>query len=535
MSGSGDLESPATRYFPQLATIDAALAFHAGQRPDQDAVRCEDRRVSYAGLHQRSNQVARALITAGAAPGTRVVYLGQESEYFYILLYACAKSGAVLVPVNWRLAVPEVEHVLRDSGARFVFAEPEYAPVVERAIDGLAAAPAVIWVTAAADGGGGLAEWGGGASQADLDRVTGPDDVLAQMYTSGTTGLPKGVVLAHRSFFAVRDALASGGLDWIDWRDGDVSLIGVPGFHIGGLWWALQGFNAGITNVALRMFTRADAIACIREHRVTVACLVPAMLRLILADRPAIVTDFTSLRKVVYGGSPIGEALLEQCLDRIGCDFAQIYGLTESGNTAVCLPPAEHVMGGSRMAAAGRPYPGFTLQIRNDEGEPLPVGKVGEVWIRTPAHMVEYWKLPEATATTLVDGWLRTGDAGYLDEEGFLFICDRIKDAVIVAGENVYPAEIENVLAKHEAVLEAAVIGIPDPRWGEALHAFIVLAPGAKASVRDLVQFQSGRIAGFKIPASYAYVDNLPRNASGKILRRELRDAFWQDKARKVN
>lgn len=523
------------RHFPQLRTIDAAIAFHAGQRPHQDALRCEDRRVSYAGLHQRSNQVARALIASGAVPGTRVIHLGQESEYFYILLYACAKSGTVLVPVNWRLAVPEVEHVLRDSGARFVFAEPEYAPVVERAAEGLAATPAVIWVTAAADGGGGLGQWAASASRADLGRIADPEDVLVQMYTSGTTGLPKGVVLAHRTFFAVRDALASAGLDWIDWRDGDVSLIGVPGFHIGGLWWALQGFNAGITNVALRMFTRASAIACIRDHRVTVTCMVPAMLRLMLAERPAIDADFGSLRKVVYGGSPIGEALLEQCLDRIGCEFAQIYGLTESGNTAVCLPSAEHVLGGPRMAAAGRPYPGFALEIRNDDGEVLPAGKIGEVWIRTPAHMVEYWGLPEATARTLVGGWLRSGDAGYLDADGFLFICDRIKDAVIVSGENVYPAEIENVLAKHEAVIEAAVIGIPDQRWGEALHAFVVLAPGAKASVRDLVQFLSGRIADFKIPASYAYVDNLPRNASGKILRRELRDTFWQDKARKVN
>jgi acyl-CoA synthetase (AMP-forming)/AMP-acid ligase II len=523
------------RYFPQLRTIDAAIAFHARQRPDHDALRCEDRRVSYAGLHGRSNQVARALIASGAVPGTRVVYLGQESEYFYVLLYACAKSGAVLIPVNWRLAVPEVEHVLRDSGARFVLAEPEYALVVERALQGLAAAPAVIWVTAAADGGGELARWVAGASQEDLGRVTEPEDVLVQMYTSGTTGLPKGVVLAHRTFFAVRDALARADLDWIDWREADVSLIGVPGFHIGGLWWALQGFNAGITNVALRMFTRADAIACIRDHRVTVTCLVPAMLRLMLAERPAIDADFGSLRKVVYGGSPIGEALLEQCLDRIGCEFAQIYGLTESGNTAVCLPPAEHVPGGPKMTAAGHPYPGFALQIRNDDGEVLPAGKIGEVWIRTPAHMVEYWRLPEETARTLVGGWLRSGDAGYLDADGFLFICDRIKDAVIVSGENVYPAEIENVLAKHEAVIEAAVIGIPDQRWGEALHAFVVLAPGAKAGVREFVQFLRGRIADFKIPASYAYIDKLPRNASGKILRRELREAFWQGQERKVN
>jgi acyl-CoA synthetase (AMP-forming)/AMP-acid ligase II len=528
-------EPPTTMYFSQLTTIDAAIAFHAKHRPDQDAVLCEDRRVTYADLHRRSNRVARALIASCAEPETRVVYLGQESEHYYVLLFACAKSGTVLVPVNWRLTAPEVEHVLSDSGARLVFVEPDYVPVVERAREGLPVAPTAIPLIAAADGGADFAEWVADASAADLGTASGPDDPLVQMYTSGTTGLPKGVVLAHRSFFQVRNALADGGLDWIDWREGDVSLIGVPGFHIGGLWWALQGFNAGVTNVALRMFTSAEAVARIRRHRVTVACVVPAMLRLMLAERSVTAAHFASLRKVVYGGSPIGETLLEQCLERIGCEFAQIYGLTESGNTAVCLPPAEHVVGGPRMAAAGRPYPGFALEIRDDAGKPLLAREIGEVWIRTPAHMVEYWSLPAATARTLVDGWLRTGDAGYLDEGGFLFICDRIKDTIIVAGENVYPAEIENVLAKHDAVVEAAVIGIPDQRWGEAVHAFVVLAPGAKASRRDLMLFQRGRLADFKIPTSYAYLDKLPRNASGKILRRALRDAFWQDEARKVN
>ncbi|MDF6043850.1 long-chain-fatty-acid--CoA ligase [Streptomyces sp. JH14] len=520
----------------ELVTIDAVLARHAGHRPDRDAVRCEDRTVTYAELLGRSAQAARALAAGGAGQGTRVLYLGQESEYFYILLYACAQAGAVLVPVNWRLVAPEVEHILSDSGARYVFVEPDHAAVVERAAAGLAYAPVTVPVTAGAPGGGpAFAAWLEQAPPGDPVPSADTEAPLVQMYTSGTTGLPKGVVLAHRTFFQVRNALADAGLDWIDFRDADVSLIGVPGFHIGGLWWALQGLNAGVTNVSLRMFTGPDALAHVRDHRVTVACVVPAMLRLMLAERAATQEVFAGLRKVVYGGSPIGEALLEECLERIGCEFAQIYGLTESGNTSVCLPPAEHVVGGPRLSAAGRPYPGFVLEIRDDGGKPLPAREIGEVWIRTPAHMVEYWRLPEATEQTLVDGWLRTGDAGYLDEEGFLFICDRIKDTIIVAGENVYPAEIENVLSRHEAVVEAAVVGIPDQRWGEAVHAFVVLASGATASGRELMMFQRGRLADFKIPTSYSYLDRLPRNASGKILRRELREAFWQGETRHVN
>lgn len=521
-------------FYGELQSIDATVAFHARNRPNHCAIICEDRRVTYADLHRRSNRIGRALVAAGAQPQARVVYLGQESEHYYTLLFACAKAKTVLVPVNWRLTAPELEYVLRDSGGQFVFAEREFVAVAEKASARLPTAPTIIPITTG-ERGGGLAEWVAESSDTDLDTEVGPNDPIVQMYTSGTTGLPKGVVLAHRSFFQVRDALAGAGLDWINWRVGDVSLIGVPGFHIGGLWWALQGFNAGITNVALRMFASGDVVRCIRRHRVTVACVVPAMLQMMLAEPSVSSTDFASVRKIVYGGSPIGESLLEQCIERIGCEFTQIYGLTESGNTAVCLPPEEHVVGGPRITAAGRPYPGFAVEIKDDTGKPMPARSVGEVWIRTPAHMLEYWGLPEATAETLIDGWLRTGDAGYLDEDGFLFIRDRIKDMIIVAGENVYPAEIENVLTKHEAVVEAAVVGIPDERWGEAIHAFVVLAPGARASGRDLMLFQKGQLADFKIPMSYEYLDKLPRNAGGKILRRELRDAFWQGAARKVN
>jgi acyl-CoA synthetase (AMP-forming)/AMP-acid ligase II len=526
---------PGPRYFGHLTTLDASIAFHARQRPGQAALLCEDRQMTYADLHRQSNRAARALLASGAAAGTRVVYLGQESEHYYVLLFACAKTGAVLVPVNWRLTASEIGHVLKDSGARFVFIEPKYAPVVKRAATELPEAPTIVEMTATADSGPGFAAWAGDASAADLGAAANPGDAVVQLYTSGTTGLPKGVVLAHRSFFKVRDALADAGLDWIDWRDGDISLIGAPGFHVGGLWWALQGLNAGVTNVVLRTFTSTDAVAAIRKHRVTISCVVPAMLQLMLAERPVSAATFTSLRKVVYGGSPMGESLMRQCIERIGCEFAQIYGLTESGNTALCLPPSQHVLGGPRTLAAGQPYPGFAIQVRDEEGEALAPGNVGEVWLRSPANMIEYWGLPETTAQTLIDGWLRTGDAGYLDEDGFLFLCDRIKDMIVVAGENVYPAEIENVLATHEAVVEAAVVGIPDERWGEAVHAFVVLAPGGEATPRELMLHSRARLADYKIPTSYDYLDTLPRNASGKILRRRLREPFWRDRTRNIN
>ncbi|GAB2964398.1 fatty acid--CoA ligase [Streptomyces pseudoechinosporeus] len=515
-------------HHPQLQTLVQTTSFHAQHQPTTPAVLCEGRTLTYEQLHRESNRIANALQAAGLTPGDRVAYLGKESEHYYEILFGCAKSGTVLVPVNWRLTAPEVSHILQDSGTRLLFLEDEFGPIVEK----MPTAPPETVVTL----GESFAAWK--ASHSDTDPKpydATPDTPVAQLYTSGTTGLPKGVVLAHRSFFAIRDALASEGLDWIDWCVGDIALIGIPGFHIGGLWWATQNFNAGTTVVAMRAFAARQAVDLIRDLGITTACVVPAMLRMMLTEPGVSAKDFTTLRKTVYGGSPISEALLEESLAVLECEFAQIYGLTETGNTAVCLPPAAHVPGGTLMQAAGRPYPGVRSKVIDGEGRELPPGALGEVCLATPARMVEYWGLPDKTAETLVDGWIHTGDAGYVDEDGYIFIRDRIKDAILVAGENVYPAEIENVLEGHPGVAEAVVVGAPDERWGEYVHAFVVPAPEQRPSPRDLHTFLVPQLASFKLPARYEFIDSVPRNPSGKILRRELRDRFWDDSARKVN
>ncbi|WP_329281480.1 long-chain-fatty-acid--CoA ligase [Streptomyces sp. NBC_01451] len=514
-------------HHPQLQTLVRTTSFHAGHQPATPAVLCEGRTLTYGQLHRESNRIAHALQAAGLTAGDRVAYLGKESEHYYEILFACAKSGTVLVPVNWRLTAPEVSHILQDSGTRLLFLEDEFTAVVDR----MPSAPPETVVALGAD----LTAWTAPHPDTDLPDSATPDTPVAQLYTSGTTGLPKGVVLAHRSFFAIRDALASEGLDWIDWRSGDVALIGIPGFHIGGLWWATQNFNAGTTVVAMRAFAARQAVDLIRDLGVTTACVVPAMLRMMLTEPGVDVQDFTTLRKTVYGGSPISEALLEESLRVLECEFAQIYGLTETGNTAVCLPPAAHVPGGPLMQAAGHPYPGVRSKVIDGEGRELPPGAVGEICLATPAHMVEYWGLPEKTAETLVDGWIHTGDAGYVDEDGYVFIRDRIKDAILVAGENVYPAEIENVLEGHPGVAEAVVVGVPDERWGEYVHAFIVPDPERQPTPRDLHTHLVPQLASFKLPARYEFIDSVPRNPSGKILRRELRDRFWGESARKVN
>jgi acyl-CoA synthetase (AMP-forming)/AMP-acid ligase II len=519
-----------------VCTLAQSLARQAALRPHHPAIVCEDRRVDYAGLHAESNRTAHALRRAGVGPGARVAYLGRESEHYYEIVYACAKAGAVLVPVNWRLTADEVDHILRDSGAGLLFVEGEFAHTAERIS---AAAPdlaTVVPLDSAGQRAAGLAAWKAGAPEHDLPgpQADGGDPVV-QIYTSGTTGLPKGVVLANRCFFAFQDSQIEHGLDWMRWGPDDLSLVALPGFQIAGLSWTVQCLNAGVTSVVMRMFVSETALDLIERLGVTATFIAPSMLQMLLAEPRASKAAFSSLRSVAYGGSPISDTLLRQCLEMIGCRFLQVYASTEAGNVVTCLPPDDHVPGSARLRSAGRPCPYVELKIVDRDGGALGAGETGEVCVRTTAQMLEYWRQPEQTAATLADGWLHTGDAGHLDTDGYLYIGDRIKDLVIVAGQNIYPAEIENALCRHPEVAEAAVLGVPDERWGEALHACVVLRPGGQATSRELMLSLRGRIADYKIPARYEFMASLPRNPAGKIMRRQLRERFWTGLDRKVN
>ncbi|WP_225731463.1 MULTISPECIES: long-chain-fatty-acid--CoA ligase [unclassified Nocardia] len=506
-------------------TIGSILDEYAATQGDRAAIICAGRELDYATLCADSLRLAGALAANGVAAGDRVAYLAQESVDYYLMFFACARLGAVLVPINFRLTAPEVEHILRDSGSVLVLVDDGTAEIAR------AAAPTLRLVEL---GGPDYREWLGGPADFEW-RAESRADAVIQLYTSGTTGLPKGVVLAQRSFFAIAEAMAAAGSDWIDFRADDRSLIGLPGFHVGGIWWAVQGFAAGITNVAMPRFDSSSAVALIERLGITTMCVVPSMLRLLLGEPGVGPETFASVRKVVYGGAPISETALQQAFSVIDADFAQIYGLTETGNTAICLPPADHRVGGPRTAAAGRPYPGVRVRIIDEDGATLPPGAIGEVCLHTPAAMLGYWNRPDATAETLVDGWIHTGDAGYLDADGYLYIRDRVKDMIIVGGENIYPTEIENVLSRHPAVADAAVIGIPDEALGEAVCAFVVARPGASVRARDLLDFCRERLALFKIPTRIEFAEQLPRNPSGKILRRRLRAPFWADRERQVN
>ncbi|MGW4232688.1 long-chain-fatty-acid--CoA ligase [Streptomyces sp. NPDC004980] len=513
---------------PMEQTVTARSALHARLRPDVVALVADDREVTYAELHRESNRTAHALLGAGLAPGARVAYLGKESEHYYELAIACAKSKTVLVPVNWRLIKAEVDHILRDSRAEIIFVEAEFLKVLERMRPQLPLLRTVVEMDSTDGRAAGFLAWKAGMPETDPGLPTDSEDPIAQMYTSGTTGLPKGVVLPHRSFFTFIENMQKHGADWIDWLPEDRSLTCFPGLHAGGYAWFLHCFNVGATSVVMRMFVAEDAVRLIREQKVTTVWAAPAMLRMILDEPAASPEAFTSLRKIVYGGSPIDYELLVRCIKEFGgCELAQAYAAAETGSFVTCLTAAEHIPGNPVLTSAGRVCPGNEVKIIDDEGNTLPPGATGRICLRSPARFAGYWQQPDATEKMMVGDWLHMGDAGYLDDNGYLYLRDRINDTIIVAGQNIYPVEIENAIREHPDVMDVAVFGVSDPRWGEAVRAAVVRRPGQETPTeRELMVFLRGRIADYKIPNGYVFLDTLPRNPTGKVLRRVLKERY---------
>lgn len=510
-----------------LADVPRTQARHI---PMAVALSCQDRTTTYAELDQCASKVANGLCAAGCSPGDRIAYLGKNSDRYFEVLFGAAKACVALVPINWRLAEPEIEHVLADSCAKIAFVDSENATVVDGLKDRLPALEQIVEV----DGDGAYTSWRDAQKREDPALPVAEVDVVLQMYSSGTTGRPKGVEIVHGAFAPLRAAERELG-DWATLSPGDVSLVAMPTFHMLGTGLAITALTAGARCVVLRQTDAREALRLLAEERVTHLTSAPAFLGLLLADPHCAEADLSSLRNITYAGSPISPALLERAQAAFGCYFLQYYGATETTGQVTCLAPSDHLDASpERLRSCGRPIPGVEIRISDSEGSELPVGEVGEIQVRSASLMKGYWNLSGATAEAIVDGWYHTGDAGFRDRDGYITIVDRIKDMIVTGGENVYSAEVEAALSKDPDVAEAAVIGVPHPKWGEAVKAIVVPKTGSRGDANAILKRLRVRLAAYKIPKSIDFSTALPRNASGKVLKRVLREPFWSGRDREI-
>jgi fatty-acyl-CoA synthase len=489
----------------------------AAQAPDKVAVHFEGADVTYAQMAARIRRLAAALKHGlGVGRGDRVAYLGLNRPEMLDLVFACARLGAMLAPLNWRLAAPEHLYILRDCGARALLAEPDFvaqcAPMRAALPDMKAVAydsPAAGWLAYDAF----LAAAQGDDANPHVDHAC----PLLLVYTSGTTGHPKGAVLTQGALFwnAVNAAHAH------DLTSADHVLTTLPMFHVGGLnIQTLPALHAGATVTLHRRFDPAAGLRDIALRRPTITLMVPATMAATVRHPDFAATDISSLRLIMAGSSTIPEALIRAFHDR-GVPVGQVYGSTETAPVAIYLrgPDAR-----ARVGSAGRPAVHCGIRIVDEAGNDLPAGAPGEILVKGPNLFLEYWGDPAATAAALEDGWFHTGDVGHRDADGFIWIDDRKKDVVISGGENIYPAELENVLADCPDITEAAVVARPDERWGEVAVAVVVARPECGLDAAGVLALFDGRLARFKHPRDVVFVDALPRNVMGKVLKYELRE-----------
>jgi fatty-acyl-CoA synthase len=495
------------------------LTRRAALSPERTALIFRDESWTYAELNRVTNRVAHGLHALGVNPGDRVGFLGLNHPRFLFTLFGAAKLGAIFVPLNFRLTGPELAYIIRDAGLHTLVYEENFASIIEAIRDELTVRELVS--SEAREGSRSFDDLIHDQRDTDLDYPVAENDTAWIMYTSGTTGRPKGAMLSHGNVLwnNINASLAFDGLS------DDRTLAVAPLFHIGGLnVTPIPSLWKGATVVVEQMFEPGLVLELIEKHRITTMFGVPAMF-LFMAQHPDFATrDLSSLRVLVVGGAPVPEALIKTYGAR-GIPFLQGYGLTETAPFACFLPSdmAEAKVGSAGIA------PFFSdVKVVDENGHEVADGERGEIVVRGPNVMQGYWAQPDATAEILVDGWFHTGDIGKRDPDGYFYILDRKKDMIISGGENVYPAEIEDVLYQHPGIKEVAVIGVQHPRWGETVRAVVVPKEGATLTEADVIAFSEGKLARYKQPKSVVFTDVLPRNPTGKVIKFELREQFGQ-------
>ena len=491
------------------------------QDPDRLLTIDGDRRRTVRESHDRIARLAGALRGLGVSPGDRVGMLALNSDRYHEYLMAVPWADAVLNPVNTRWSAAEIVYALEDSETSVLLVDENFRETAGRLRDGYAGLETLVYCGdgPCPDGMVGYEELVASAEPVE-DARRGGDALLGLFYTGGTTGEPKGVMLSHDSvLLSALGCFATG--DWLS--QGGRMLHVAPMFHLADIFVWVSGLFAGSTHVTVPRFAPDELLAVLGEQRISDVLLVPTMIQLMVDHPDAAGFDPSHLRHVLYGTSPISETLLRRASELFSsASFAQAYGMTELSPVATVLRPGDHEDPALRRSA-GRAAPHAEVRIVDEKDDEVERGVVGEIVVRGDHVMLGYWRREEETAAALRGGWMHTGDAGYMDERGYVFVVDRIKDMIISGGENVYSAEVENVLARHPAVAACAVIGVPDPEWGERVHAVVVLKPGRESTAAELREFCREHIAAYKAPRSAEFVEALPVSGAGKILKRELR------------
>ena len=511
---------------PVFLPLGQIVSFNAERIPEVVALTQTDRETTWAEFERYSNQVANGLIAEGIGEGARIAYLGKTTDDAFQIMHGVAKAGAVFTPINWRLAAPEVVYILEDAEAEFLFVSIDFLPLVEDALGDYGSPKKLVVLDDDDADGHQLAyrRWRDafGADHPGIEIRS--DDVVLQLYTSGTTGHPKGALITHEYTMNAVRMLHALEEDIYDMLPGEEYLNCFPIFHgSGAIWGQCPAFARGCGIVIFPDFDPEKIFECIGQRAIPILGSVPTMLHEFLLNPKFTETDFSNLRYIAYGAAPMPVPLRDRLVELVDCRFAQGYGATESLMISL-LSPKDHETESERLLSVGQAMPGVEIKIVDSEGRKLPVGEIGEVAIRSPVIAKGYWNLPEATSAAFRDGWYLTGDGGYLDEGGYLFLKERIKDLIISGGENIYPAEIENLLYAHPMVESAAVVALPDEKWGEVPLAFILVKEGASFDADVLRAYVNEKLARYKQPKYYSRIDAMPLNASGKVLKKDLRD-----------
>jgi len=505
--------------------------------PNKTGIVFEDTRYTYEELNLRVNRLASRLLQMGLKRGDRVAVLLHNCPEFFEIYFALAKIGGIFIPINNLLGERELRQIFDYVSPRFLFLDPEYEGLVNSIRRGLKFIEFFIGVKGAS-----LASFSQYEVLIDQGKPEEPDvrvsddDIMSIFLTSGTTGLPKGAMRTHRHDFLN----AMTGAIELKIEYDDRALLLFPFYHV--------TFEDSIRHILMANtvvirkeghFKPKEVLEILSREKITMCQFVPTMISSVLQEKSIEGYDLSYFRLLSYAASPMPVELLKKTMARFKCQFMQFYGQTETGPLTTVLKPEDHVIEGSevqmaRLASAGRPVVDYEIRIVDEEGNDMAMGEVGEIIVRSEAMTIGYWNLPEETSMAIKDGWLYTGDFGRFDDQGYVYIIDRKGDMIISGGKNIYPREIEEVLYSHEAILEAAVIGVPDEHWGESVKALVVLKEGMEATEEEIIALCKAKLASYKKPRTVEFRRELPESPTGKILKRVIREEYWRGKDRRV-